>query len=79
MSTPNSKGLQRTGVEKVESAINGTPFSCARLAMVSRSQISRAGLDTVSQKKARVLLRMFGVRMKVKVSSYEPCIMYNCH
>jgi hypothetical protein len=56
MSTPNSNGLHRYGVLKVESAMRGMPFSWAKVAIVSKSQISRAGLETVSQKNALVLL-----------------------
>mmetsp|Transcript_7243 Transcript_7243/g.18421 ORF Transcript_7243/g.18421 Transcript_7243/m.18421 type:complete len:306 (-) Transcript_7243:438-1355(-) len=58
MSAPCSKGLHRYGVEKVLSTMSGMPKSCATAEMASRSQISSAGLDTVSQNTARVLSLM---------------------
>ena len=58
MSAPCSKGLVRYGVENVESTMSGMFFSWPIAEMASRSQISRAGLDTVSQNSARVLSSM---------------------
>ena len=43
------------GIEKVESTMRGTPHSLAWAAMASRSATSRAGLETVSVTKARVV------------------------
>jgi hypothetical protein len=55
MSAPCLRGWVRYGVENVESTTSGTPLACAMVEMASRSQTSRAGLEQVSQKNARVL------------------------
>eukprot|EP00967_Tisochrysis_lutea_P159119 scaffold328435_cov48-Tisochrysis_lutea.AAC.1 len=53
-SAPYEMGLVRYGVEKVASTMSGKPMLCAFSAIFSRSHTTQAGLETVSQKKARV-------------------------
>ena len=58
MSAPCEKGWVRYGVLNVESTMSGMFFACAIADTASRSTISSAGLDTVSQNTARVLSSM---------------------
>mmetsp|Transcript_31841 Transcript_31841/g.73544 ORF Transcript_31841/g.73544 Transcript_31841/m.73544 type:complete len:201 (-) Transcript_31841:387-989(-) len=75
MSAPNSKGLQRYGVENVESTTSGRPFSWASLEISSRSAISSAGFDTVSQKKQRVLSSMAATNAAGSLTSTKRTVM----
>ena len=67
MSAPHSIGLQLTGVAKVLSIMNGTPWSCAALTNFSISNTLRAGLAIVSPKTAFV----FGLNAAFNSSSVQ--------
>jgi hypothetical protein len=76
-SAPNEIGFVRYGVENVASTISGTPTACASSATALRSTISRAGLEHVSQKKARVLSSAAAAKALGSVASTKRTSMPN--
>ena len=58
MSHPWASGWVKYGVENVASTTTGIPCAFAIAETLSRSVISRAGFETVSQNSARVLSSM---------------------
>ena len=75
MSAPNESGCDRYGVVNVESTTSGTPTLCAASATLSSSTMTHAGLETDSQKKARVLSSAALTKLAGSVSSTKRTVM----
>ena len=78
MSAPCSMGRSRAGVVKVESTISGKPRAWAASAILSISAISSAGFETVSVKKARVLLSAAAVKFAGSEESTKRTSIPSC-